>query len=110
MSDLSGYREKVKQYGMAAVAAEDRKDYENAKDCYLKACDVLVHLIKCTGFSFLTRSPADEKNSRLVSIFKEKLSEYMGRAEEIAKYCQKKEEKQAVPQPTPSGGSGGGEQ
>lgn len=51
MSDLSGYREKVKQYGMAAVAAEDRKDYENAKDCYLKACDILVHLIKCKVLS-----------------------------------------------------------
>lgn len=86
MSDLSGYREKVKSYGMAAVAAEDRKDYDNAKDNYLKACDILVHLIKCTNFSFsfLTRSLSDEKNSRLVTIFKDKLKEYMGRAEEIA--------------------------
>lgn len=47
MSDLSSYREKVKNYGQRAAQAEQDKDYEQAYDWYTKALDIFMHMIKC---------------------------------------------------------------
>ena len=47
MTDLSSYREKVKQYGIQANNAEQEKNYEQAYELYTKALDVFMYMIKC---------------------------------------------------------------
>ena len=47
MSDLTAYREKVKNYGMQANQAEQDKNYEQAYEYYTKALDIFIHMIKC---------------------------------------------------------------
>lgn len=46
MTDLSAYRERVKQYGIQANNAENEKNYEQAYEFYTKALDVFMHMIK----------------------------------------------------------------
>lgn len=73
MSDLSSYRQQVTQYGQRAQEAETAKRYEEAYGHYMAALDVFMHLIKF------------EKNPQLVKLYKEKMSQYLQRAEYIKK-------------------------
>ena len=47
MSDFSQYREKAAKYGKEAHQAEADKNYELAYECYTKALDIFMHMIKC---------------------------------------------------------------
>lgn len=73
MSDLSSYRQQVTQYGQRATEAENAKRYEEAYGHYMAALDVFMHLIKF------------EKNPSLVKLYKEKMGQYLQRAEYIKK-------------------------
>mmetsp|Transcript_34249 Transcript_34249/g.33485 ORF Transcript_34249/g.33485 Transcript_34249/m.33485 type:complete len:126 (+) Transcript_34249:23-400(+) len=73
MSDFSAYREKVANYGKLANSAEKEKNYEAAYDCYIKALEIFIHMIKY------------EKNPKLIEIYKQKMIEYMERAEYLKK-------------------------
>jgi len=73
MSDLSSYRNQVTQYGQRATEAENGKRYEEAYGHYMAALDVFMHLIKF------------EKNPALVKLYKEKMGQYLQRAEYIKK-------------------------
>jgi len=73
MSDLKPYREQVAELGKLANQAETDKQYEQAYGYYMSALDVFVHLIKF------------EKNPQLVKIYKDRMAQYLNRAEYIKK-------------------------
>ena len=94
MSDLSSYRQQVTQYGQRATEAENAKRYEEAYGHYMAALDVFMHLIKCKFYqkksieSRLTTTcfiSLVEKNPSLVKLYKEKMGQYLQRAEYIKK-------------------------
>ena len=96
MSDLSSYRQQVTQYGQRASEAEAAKRYDEAYGHYMAALDVFMHLIKC---KFFIKSPptirrliscsllmsVDEANPSLKKLYKEKMQQYLQRAEYIKK-------------------------
>lgn len=61
------------QYGQRASEAEGAKRYEEAYGHYMAALDVFMHLIRF------------EKNPQLVKLYKEKMGQYLQRAEYIKK-------------------------
>lgn len=79
MSDLSSYREKAANLGKLANQAETEKDYQRAFDYYTKALDIFSHMIKCKCPT-ISNKYVDEKNSKLVEIYKMKADEYFERA------------------------------
>ena len=95
MSDLSSYRQQVTQYGQRAQEAENGERYEEAYGHYMAALDVFMHLIKCKftcNRATLTHwlivlfiSILVEKNPQLVKLYKEKMGQYLQRAEYIKK-------------------------
>lgn len=89
MSDLTSYRQQVTEYGKRATDAEQGQRYEEAYGYYMQALEVFMHLIKF------------EKNPSLVKLYKDKMGQYMNRAEYIKKTVLDK------PAPEQTGGSGG---
>jgi len=47
MADFTTYREKCAMYGKQASDAEAAEKYEQAYDCYMKAIDIFMHMMKC---------------------------------------------------------------
>jgi len=83
MSDLKPYREQVAELGKLANQAETDKQYEQAYGYYMSALDVFVHLIKCKSqYLFILLV---EKNPQLVKIYKDRMAQYLNRAEYIKK-------------------------
>jgi len=80
MTDLTSYREKVANYGKLAHQAEADKNFEQAYEYYTKALDIFIHMIKY------------EKNPKLIEIYKQKMGEYLERAEYLKKTVIKKED------------------
>mmetsp|Transcript_23429 Transcript_23429/g.17887 ORF Transcript_23429/g.17887 Transcript_23429/m.17887 type:complete len:150 (+) Transcript_23429:31-480(+) len=80
MSDFSQYREKVANFGKLANQAEKDKNYEEAYNYYTKALDIFMHMVKY------------EKNPKLIEIYKQKMYEYMERAEYLKKTVLNKQE------------------
>mmetsp|Transcript_16034 Transcript_16034/g.20290 ORF Transcript_16034/g.20290 Transcript_16034/m.20290 type:complete len:430 (-) Transcript_16034:128-1417(-) len=105
MSDLSSYRQQVTQYGQRASEAEAAKRYDEAYGHYMAALDVFMYLIKF------------EKNPSLVKLYKEKMTQYLQRAEYIKKTVLDVPDQpeaggtaqQQKPKSTPGGGGGGDE-
>jgi len=83
MSDLRPYREQVAELGKKASMAENEKKYEEAYHHYMSALDIFVHLIKCKPNKKLTC--AVEKNPSLTKIYKDRMTQYLSRAEYIKK-------------------------
>ena len=91
--------------GKKAVAAEKDKDYQEAYNQYQGACKVFMHLIKCksnykidkykTDYWYMN---VDEQNPNIKQIYKEKMSQYLDRAEYIKKQVLSTPEHQIVPQ------------
>lgn len=77
------------EFGKQASQAENDKNYEAAYGYYMQALDIFMHLIKY------------EKNQALVKIYKDKMGQYMSRAEYIKKTVLDK------PAPEQDGGGGG---
>lgn len=89
MSDLSSYRTQVSEYGKRANEAEKAEKYQEAYGHYMAALDIFMHLIQY------------EKNQQLVKVYREKMGQYMSRAEYIKKTVLDKPTEQA-------GGNGSG--
>lgn len=114
MSDLSSYRDKAANYGKLANQAEQEKDYAGAFEYYTKALDIFSHMIKCKfqtnkkdsalnksasigceadkiylrihiQSGFLKCCNIDEKNPKLIEIYKRKAEEYFERAAYLKK-------------------------
>lgn len=98
MSDLSHYRAQVTEYGKRANEAEKAERFEEAYGHYMQALDIFMHLIKCKFKTKLIFK--DEKNPQLVKVYREKMGQYMNRAEYIKKTVLDKPDE-------PTGGSGG---
>lgn len=60
-------------FGKRGYEADQDKRWEEAFDNYCNACKIFMHMIKF------------EKNPKLVEIYKERMGEYMARAEQIKK-------------------------
>ena len=79
------------QYGQRASEAETGKRYEEAYQHYMSALDVFMHLIKCKLKNFIKIIVPNffihsvEKNPQLVKLYKEKMNQYLQRAEYIKK-------------------------
>jgi len=73
MSDLSNYRTQVTEYGKRANDAEKAERFEEAYQNYMAALDIFMHLIKY------------EKNPKLTEVYRQKMGQYMQRAEYIKK-------------------------
>jgi vacuolar protein-sorting-associated protein 4 len=79
----------VAEYGRRANEAEKAEKYQEAYGHYMAALDIFMHLIKF------------EQNKQLVQVYREKMGQYMNRAEYI--------KKQVLDKPSePTGGDGTG--
>lgn len=102
MTDLSNYRQRVADCGTKAQECEKSENYEEAYRYYISALEIFMHLIKY------------EKNQQLVKVYREKMDQYMGRAEYIKKTVldKKNEPAPVVPKKKakPSGGDDSGDE
>src|SRR5947208_2580321 len=107
MVDFTAYRDKVSNYGKLAHAAEKEEKYDQAYEYYTKALDIFMHMIKCkyhkiTSSTFLTYLNEslpfliDEKNPKLIDIYKQKMGEYLERAEYLKKTVLNKSKEEPV--------------
>jgi len=86
----------VADCGTRAQECEKSEDYEQAYKYYVSALDIFMHLIKY------------EKNAQLTKVYREKMSQYMTRAEYIKKtVLDKKNEPPPAKKPKATGGGGG---
>ena len=92
MTDPSKRRKEYSDFLEKAKEFEDEEDYDQAFAYYLKASNTLQLLYKY-----------EEHNKKLKQIYKDKLREVVGRAEEIKKYCKGGKKKKVK-----AGGGGGG--
>lgn len=69
MTDLSHYRAQVTDLGKRATEAENDKKYEEAYYFYMQALEIFMQLLKY------------EKNPALTKVYREKMGQYMSRAE-----------------------------
>ena len=83
MSDLSSYRQQVADLGKKAVQCEADKNYEEAYHHYHSALKIFMHLIKCKLINLF--NPVDEKNDNLKAVYKDKMGQFLDRAEYIKK-------------------------
>jgi hypothetical protein len=97
MSDLKAYREQVAELGKLANQAEAEKQWEAAVGYYMSALDIFIHLIKCKFKLKLTS--VVEKNPSLTKIYKDRMQQYLTRAEYIKKTALNKPD----PEPTEGG-------
>jgi hypothetical protein len=81
----------VAEYGRLANQAEGEKKYQNAYDYYIKALDIFSHMVKCKTYS-PRLNLSDEKNPKLIEIYKTNQLKYLMRAEEIKKEVLKPDE------------------
>jgi vacuolar protein-sorting-associated protein 4 len=107
MTDLSSFRQQVADCGTRAQECEKSEDYEQAYKYYVSALDIFMHLIKCKCLC-ANNLRADEKNPQLTKVYREKMNQYMTRAEYIKKtVLDKKNEPPPAKKPKASGGGGG---
>lgn len=71
------------EYGRLANQAEGEQKYKIAYDYYIKALDIFSHMITCKTPRPQDLFLLDEKNPKLIDIYKRKQREYLLRAEEI---------------------------
>lgn len=79
MTDPSKRRKEYSDFLEKAKECEDSEDYDQAFNYYLKASNTLQLLYKY-----------EEHNGKLKQIYKDKLREVIGRAEEVKKHCKGK--------------------
>ena len=71
------------EYGRLANQAEGEQKYKIAYDYYIKALDTFTHIITCKSSPQDLFFLIDEKNPKLIDIYKRNQRDYLIRAEEI---------------------------